>query len=78
MLTMIDLRETIFEYCIFNGVDYKYCDLRGQRLDGQAFIGVKFDMASLNEVSFKGVTLKNVSCATPFSLSKKYYSHQDH
>jgi hypothetical protein len=26
----------------------------------------------------KGATLKNVSFAPPFSLSKKYYSHQDH
>jgi hypothetical protein len=34
--------------------------------------------AALNEVTFKGATLKNVSFAPPFSLSKKYYSHQDH
>jgi hypothetical protein len=35
-------------------------------------------MAVLNEVTFKGATLKNVSFAPPLSLSKKYYSHQDH
>ena len=71
---MTDLRKTIFENCIFNGVDFKYSDLRGLRLDGQTFIGVKFDKAALNEVSFKGATLKNVSfhCSV-FSLSKKYY-----
>ncbi len=33
----------------------------GMCLDGQTFIGVKFDKAALNEVSFKGATLKNVS-----------------
>ncbi len=37
----------------------------GCRLDGQAFIGVKFDNAALNEVSFKGATLKNVSFLQP-------------
>jgi hypothetical protein len=34
--------------------------------------------AALNEVTFKGETLKNVSFTPPPSLSKKYYSHQDH
>ena len=42
-LDMLDLRKTVFEDCIFSGVDFKYCDLRGKALDGQAFIGVKFD-----------------------------------
>ncbi len=45
-------------------------------LDGQTFIGVKFDKAALNEVSFKGATLKNVSFHAAFtwtSWSKKYY-----
>jgi uncharacterized protein YjbI with pentapeptide repeats len=75
-LIMTDLRETIFENCVFNGVDFKYTDLRGQRLDGQTFIGVKFDNAALNEVTFKGATLRNVSFLAPFtwsSWSKKYY-----
>jgi hypothetical protein len=30
------------------------------------------DKAALNEVTFKGVTLQNVSFTPPFSLSKKY------
>ena len=51
----------------------KYSDLRGLCLDGQTFIGVKFDKAALNEVTFKGATLKNVSFAPAFSLTKKYY-----
>ena len=46
------------------------------RLDGQTFIGVKFDNAALNDASFKGATLKNVSfvaAATWHGWSKKYY-----
>jgi len=75
-LTLIDLRETIFENCIFSGVDFKLCDLRGLCLDRQTFIGVKFENTSLNEVAFKGATLRNVSFLAPFtwsSWSKKYY-----
>jgi len=75
-ITMIDLRKTIFERCIFNGVDFKNSDLRGLCLDGQTFIGVKFGEAALNEVTFKGATLKNVSFTPPFSLTKtrRYYN----
>ena len=75
-LNMIDLRETIFENCIFSGVDFKYCDLRGTCLDGLTFIGVKFDKTSLNEATFKGASLRNVSFLAPFTWStwsKKYY-----
>ena len=72
-LTMIDLRETIFVNCIFNGVDFKYSDLRGLCLDGQTFIGVKFDKSTLNGVRFKGATLKNVSFTPAFALTNKYY-----
>jgi uncharacterized protein YjbI with pentapeptide repeats len=72
-LTMIDLRETIFQNCTFNGVDFKYCDLRGLCLDGLSFIGVKFDRSALNEVTFKGTTLKNVSFLPAFALTNKYY-----
>jgi len=71
---MTDLRKTVFENCIFNGVDFEYSDLRGLCLDGQTFIGVKFGKAALNEVTFKGATLKNVSFTPPFSLTKKYYN----
>jgi len=73
-MTMTDLRETIFEDCIFNGVDFDYSDLRGLCFDGQTFIGVKLGKAALNKVSFKGATLKNVSFTPPFSLTKKYYN----
>jgi uncharacterized protein YjbI with pentapeptide repeats len=75
-LTMTDLRETIFENCTFSGVDFKLCDLRGRHLDGQTFIGVKFDNTSLNEATFKGATLRNVSFLAPFTWStwtKKFY-----
>jgi uncharacterized protein YjbI with pentapeptide repeats len=75
-LTTTDLRETIFENCIFSGVDFKTIDLRGVSFDGQTFIGVKFDMASLNEASFKGATFKNVSFLAAYTWhtwSKKYY-----
>jgi len=51
----------------------KTSDLRGLRLDGQTFMGVKFGEAALNEVTFKGATLKNVSFTPPWSLTKKYY-----
>jgi uncharacterized protein YjbI with pentapeptide repeats len=54
-------------------VDFKHCDLQGQCLDGQTFIGVKFDKAALNEVTFKGATLKNVSFLAAITFSKKYY-----
>jgi uncharacterized protein YjbI with pentapeptide repeats len=75
-LNMTDLRGIIFENCIFNGVDFKYCDLRGMCLDRQTFIGVKFDKTALNEATFKGATLRNVSFLAPFTWttwSKKYY-----
>ena len=75
-ITLTDLRETVFEKCIFRGVDFKMTDLRGLRLDGQTFIGVKFDMASLNGISFKGATLKNVSFHSAYTWhtwSKKYF-----
>jgi len=72
-LNMSDLKEATFENCIFSGVDFS-SDLRGVSFDGQTFIGVKFDKAGLNDVSFKGATLKNVSFTPPFSLSKKYYN----
>jgi hypothetical protein len=35
---------------------------------------VKFGEASLNEVAFKGATLKNVSFTPPFSLTKTYFN----
>ena len=72
-LKMSDLKEATFENCIFSGVDFS-SDLRGVSFEGQTFIGVKFDKAGLNDVSFKGATLKNVSFTPPFSLSKKYYN----
>ena len=72
-LNMSDLKEATFENCIFSGVDFS-SDLRGVSFDGQTFIGVKFDKAGLNDVSFKGATLKNVSFTPPFSLTKKYYN----
>lgn len=70
---MIDLRKTIFENCTFTGVDFKYGDLRGLCLDGQVFIGVKFDRATLNEVTFKGATLRNVSFRPAFAVTNKNY-----
>lgn len=72
-LIKTDHRTTIFENCIFNGVDFNYCDLRGISFDGQTFIGVKFDKCALNDVSFRGATLKNVSFTVPFSLTNKNY-----
>lgn len=72
-LTKTDLKKTIFENCIFNGVDFDYCDLRGICFDGQTFIGVRFDKSALNDVSFKGATLKNVSFTPPFSVTNKSY-----
>ncbi len=72
-LKMSDLKEATFENCVFSGVDFS-SDLRDVIFDGQTFIGVKFDKAGLNDVSFKGATLKNVSFTPPFSLTKKYYN----
>ncbi len=63
-----------FENCIFNGVDFKYSDLRGICFDGQTFIGVKFDKSALNDVSFRGATLKNVSFTLPFSVTNNHYT----
>ena len=42
-------------------MDFNYSDLSGRDLDGQTFIGVKFDMPALKDVSFQGATLRNVS-----------------
>src|SRR5678816_3870674 len=36
-LNMTDLTKTVFENCTFNGVDFKYCDMRGLCLDGFSF-----------------------------------------
>jgi uncharacterized protein YjbI with pentapeptide repeats len=75
-LSYIDLRNTVIEGCVFNGVNFKYCDLRNLRLDGQTFIGVKFDDTSLDEASFLGATLNDVSFHATWtwhSWSKKYY-----
>jgi uncharacterized protein YjbI with pentapeptide repeats len=72
-LTTTDLKKTVFKSCIFNGADFKTSDLTGLCLDGQTFIGVKLGAAALNDVTFKGATLKNVSFAPPWALTKKYY-----
>jgi uncharacterized protein YjbI with pentapeptide repeats len=72
-LVLTDLRETVFESCTFNGVDFSLSDLRGQNLDGLTFVGVKFDRTALNEASFKGARLKNVSFTPAFALTNKYY-----
>jgi uncharacterized protein YjbI with pentapeptide repeats len=72
-LTLTDLRKTIFENCIFTGVDFKYGDLRGMCLDGLTFIGVKFDGASLNEATFNGAILKNVSFRPAFAVTNRNY-----
>ncbi|MFA5046221.1 MAG: pentapeptide repeat-containing protein [Paludibacter sp.] len=72
-LIVNDLRKTVFERCIFNGVDFKHSDLRGLCLDGQTFIGVKFDGTALNDVTFRGATLKNVSFLATRALTNKYY-----
>lgn len=72
-LTMTDLTKTSFEQCIFTGVDFTYSDLRALCLDGQSFIGVKFDKAALDEATFKNATLKNVSFRPTYALTNKYY-----
>jgi len=72
-LIVSDLRKTFFKRCIFNGVDFKHSDLRGLCLDEQTFIGVRFDGTALNEVTFKGAILKNVSFRSPYALTNKYY-----
>jgi len=72
-LIVSDLRKTIFERCIFSGVDFNKGDLRGLCLDGQTFIGVSFDGTALNNVTFRGATLKNVSFLATHALTNKYY-----
>ena len=72
-LTKTDLRATVFENCIFNGVDFNYCDLRGICFDGQTIIGTRFTKSTLNDVSFQGATLKNVSFTLPFSVTNSSY-----
>ncbi|GAA4430586.1 hypothetical protein GCM10023091_00030 [Ravibacter arvi] len=70
-LVKTDLRKAIFQNCTFMGVDFSYCDLRGIDFNGQTFDGVRFDKSALNDVSFKGATLRNVSFTVPFSLTNK-------
>ncbi len=75
-LTMLDLRKTVLENCIFDGVDFKQSDLRGMCLDGQTFLGVKFDETAMEGTTFRGATLKNVSfiaAITWHTWTKKYY-----
>lgn len=72
-LIVSDLRKTIFERCIFDGVDFKNSDMRGLCLDGQTFIRVSFDGTALNEVTFRGATLQNVSFLATHALTNKYY-----
>lgn len=72
-LSKSDLRKTVFENCVFDGVDFDYSDLRGLNLDEQTFIGVLFHNAALNETTFRGATLKNVSFRSTFALTNKYY-----
>lgn len=71
-LTMTDFRKTVFENCIFDGVDFKTSDLRELCLDGQTFIGVKFDETVLEGATFRGATLKNVSFHWARIQSPKY------
>ena len=70
---MVDLTKTIFENCIFNGVDFNYSDLRGMCFGGHTFIGVQFDKSAMNDVSFTGATLRNVSFRLPFSITNRSY-----
>lgn len=70
-LIKTDLRKTVFRNCTFTGVDFSYCDLRGIDFAGQTFDGVRFDKSALNDVSFQGATLRNVSFTVPFSLTNK-------
>lgn len=70
--SMTDLREAVFENCLFNGVVFN-SDLSGLCLDGQTFVGVRFEKAGLTNLSLKGATLKNVSFTPPFSFTNKYY-----
>ncbi|HVI45359.1 MAG TPA: pentapeptide repeat-containing protein [Chitinophaga sp.] len=72
-LNRTDLRKTIFEHCIFNGVDFNHCDLQGLCFEGQTFTGVRFNKSALKDVSFRGATLRNVSFTLPFSLTNKSY-----
>lgn len=72
-LSMTDLRQTVFENCTFNGVDLKYCDLRGLRLDGMSFTGVRFDRSALNDATFKGATLRDVSFRSTFAVTNRSY-----
>ena len=70
---MTDLTKTIFENCIFKGVEFKYCDLSGTSFDGQTFIDVKFDKSALDNASFRNTSIRNVSFASAIIFSKKYY-----
>jgi uncharacterized protein YjbI with pentapeptide repeats len=72
-LTLTDLKNTIFESCIFNGVDFNKSDMRGLILDGQIFNGVSFDNAALTNVSFRDATLNNVSFRSPYAVTNRYY-----
>lgn len=72
-VTASDLRESVFENCIFNAVEFKNCDFRGQCFDRQIFIDVKFGNGALNNVTFKGATLKNVLFRAGYALTNKYY-----
>ncbi|GAB3643350.1 hypothetical protein GCM10027423_39870 [Spirosoma arcticum] len=45
--------------------------MRGLCLEGQTFVCVKFDETTLNDVTFKGATLRNVSFRSAHMAKKK-------
>ncbi|HEY9176859.1 MAG TPA: pentapeptide repeat-containing protein, partial [Flavipsychrobacter sp.] len=72
-ISKTDLRKTVFENCIFKGVNFKYADMRNVCLDGQTFINVKFDKTALNDATFNRATLRNVSFRPTYALTNKFY-----
>jgi uncharacterized protein YjbI with pentapeptide repeats len=73
MLATTDLKKTLFQNCVFNGMDFKSSDLSGVCFDGNTFIGVKFQKTALTAATFNGATLRNVSFRPGFALTNKYY-----
>jgi uncharacterized protein YjbI with pentapeptide repeats len=72
-LTKTDLRKTVFQNCSFDGVDFDASDMRGLCLNGLTFTHVKFHSTALNEATFDGASLINVSFRAPFAITNKYY-----
>lgn len=69
-----NLKNVVFENCTFYNVTFTTTDLTKTSLENQVLVGVKFRNSSVQNVSFKGSTIKNSSIfgRLPIFKTKSY------